>query len=260
MRWLQTLSYVDAHIHLADPAYADRIESVIEDAARNKVTRLLANAVDYETSIQTISLAKQYETTVLAAVGIHSWTVVSQSPFDLAKFERLLDENREYVKAIGEIGLDGKYTQDEEKRNRQKEVFQLFLRMAEKRQLPVVVHSRLAVDEVLDELSRFNLPRVLLHWYDGPIEKLKLIKDRGYLISIGPSLLYSKRITEIARNSDLSMVLSETDGPVSYRGPFEGKMTQPSFVIDVVHKLAEIRSEEAQRVRDAVWNNFQRLI
>jgi TatD DNase family protein len=164
------------------------------------------------------------------------------------------------VKAIGEIGLDGKYTQDEEKRNRQKEVFQFFLRMAEKRRLPVVVHSRLAVDEVLDELSRFNLPRVLLHWYDGPIEKLKLIKDRGYLISIGPSLLYSKRITEIARNSDLSMVLSETDGPVSYRGPFEGKMTQPSFVIDVVHKLAEIRSEETQRVRDAVWNNFQRLI
>jgi Tat protein secretion system quality control protein TatD with DNase activity len=70
MRWLETLSYVDAHIHLADPTYADRIESVIEDAARNKVTRLLANAVDYETSVQTISLAKQYETTVLAAVGL----------------------------------------------------------------------------------------------------------------------------------------------------------------------------------------------
>jgi len=259
MRWLQTLSYVDAHLHLTDPAYAERIESVIEDAARNKVTRLLANAVDYETSVQTISLAKQYETTVLAAIGLHPWTVVSQSAFDLAKFERLLDENRAYVKAIGEIGLDGKYTQDKEKRNRQKEVFQFFLRLAEKRGLPAVVHSRLAVDEVLDELSRFNLPRVLLHWYDGPIEKLKLI-DRGYLISIGPSLLYSRRIVEIARNADLSTVLTQTDGPVNYRGPFEGKMTQPSFVIDVVRKLAEIRSEEIKKVRDAVWNNFQRLI
>jgi TatD DNase family protein len=260
MRWLQTLSYVDAHLHLADPAYADTIESAIEDAARNNVTRLLSNAVDYETSVKTMSLAKRHEATVLAAVGLRPWTVVNRSTFELARFERLLDENRKRVKAIGEIGLDGKYTQDNEKRNRQKEVFQFFLRIAEKRGLPAIVHSRLAVDEVLDELSRFNLRRVLLHWYDGPVEKLKLIKDRGYLISIGPSLFYSRPIAEIARSADLSTILTETDGPVKYRGPFEGKITQPSFAIDIVRKLAEIRPDEIQRVRDAVWNNFQRLI
>jgi TatD DNase family protein len=254
------LSYIDAHLHLADPAYTNRAKSIIEDATRNNVTRLLSNAVDYSTSVQTISLAKQHEGTVLAAVGIHPSTVVSEAGYDLTRFERLIDENREYVKAIGEIGLDGKYTQDEEKKRRQKEVFRFFLRIAEQKQLPVVVHSRLAVDDVLDELSRFNLPRVLLHWYDGPLEKLELIKERGYLISIGPTLLYSKRIAEIAHNADLNIILSETDGPVPYHGPFEGKVTQPTFVIDVVRKLAEIRSEESQEVRDTVWSNFQKLI
>ncbi len=254
------MSYIDAHLHLADPAYTSSTKSIIEDATRNSVTRLLSNAVDYSTSVRTISLAKQYEGTVLAAVGIHPSTVVGEAGYELAQFERLIDENREYVKAIGEIGLDGKYTQDEEKKSRQREVFRFFLRIAEKKQLPVVVHSRLAVDEVLDELSRFNLPKVLLHWYDGPLEKLELIRERGYLISIGPTLLYSKRIAEVARNADLSIILSETDGPVSYHGPFEGKVTQPTFVIDVVRKLAEIKIERAQEVRDAVWNNFQRLI
>jgi len=112
----------------------------------------------------------------------------------------------------------------------------------------------------LDDLSRFKLPKVLLHWYDGPLEKLELIRERGYLISIGPTLLYSKRIAEVARNADLSIILSETDGPVSYHGPFEGKVTQPTFIIDVVRKLAEIKFERAQELRDAVWNNFQRLI
>jgi len=215
--------------------------------------------MDYDTSIENVSLAKQYESTVLAAVGVHPWTIVSGRSFDLSKFGPLLDENREHVRAIGEIGLDGKYTQDNEKRNRQKEVFQFFLGVAEKRRLPTVVHSRLAVDEVLDELSRFNLPKVLLHWYDGPDEKLELIKELGYLISIGPALLYSKRIAEIARKADLGMVLSETDGPVPHHGPFKGRMTQPSFVIDVVRNLAEIKSESVETVRDAIWTNFQKL-
>lgn len=254
------MSYFDAHIHLADPTYTSSTESIIEEATRNNVTRLLSNAVDYSTSVQTILLAKQYEGMVLAAVGIHPSTVVGGAGYELAPFERLIDENTEYVKGIGEIGLDGKYTQDEEKKSRQREVFRFFLRIAEKKQLPIVVHSRLAVDEVMDELSRFNLSRVLLHWYDGPLEKLELFKERGYLISIGPTLLYSKRIAEVARNADLSIILSETDGPVSYHGPFEGRVTQPTFVIDIVRKLAEIKLERVPEVRDATWNNFQRLI
>jgi TatD DNase family protein len=253
------MSYVDAHLHLADPGYAGKIEAIIEDAARSSVTRLLSNGVDYDSSVQTISVAKQHEGTVFAAVGVHPWTVVNKPELDLNKFERLLNENRDHVKAIGEIGLDGKYTQDQEERSRQKQTFQFFLRMAEERRLPVIVHSRLAADEVLNELTSFDLPRVLLHWYDGPVEKLESIKDRGYLISIGPSLLYSKRIAEIAHKADLSMILSETDGPVLYHGPFEGKMTQPSFVIDVIRKLAEVKSEKVETTRDAVWNNFQKL-
>ena len=253
------MSYVDAHVHLTDPVYANKTKSVIEDAARNNVTRLLCSAVDYDTSLKTISLAKQHEEIVLATVGLHPSTVVNNTEYELGQFESLIDENRTCVKGIGEIGLDGKYTQDEETRIRQREIFRFFLGMAEKKRLPVVVHSRMALDEVLDELSRFSPPRVLLHWYDGPVEKLELVRDRGYMISIGPTLFYSKRIEEIARNADLTVILSETDGPVNYHGPFEGKMTLPSFVVDVIRKLAQIKSQNVQEVRDAVWNNFQSL-
>jgi TatD DNase family protein len=230
----------------------------MEDAAKNGITRLLSNAMDYATSVDTIALAKRFGGTVLAAIGLHPWSVVNSPTIDLTKFERLLDENREHVKAIGEIGLDGKYTQDTEKRNKQREVFQFFLAIAEKKRLPVVIHSRLAVDEVLNELSRFTQLKVLLHWYDGPVEKLKSIRERGYMISIGPALFYSKRIAEITRKADLGMILSETDGPVTYHGPFQGKFTQPSFVIDVVRRLAEMRSENVETVREAVWSNFQK--
>jgi TatD DNase family protein len=254
------LSYVDAHIHLTDPGYIGKVEAVLDNAARNGITYLLSNAVDYGTSLHTISLAKRQAGHVLAAVGLHPWTVVNSGNSDQTKFEPLLDEHGQYVSAIGEIGLDGKYTQDEEKTSLQKETFRFFLRLAEKRRLPVVIHSRLALNDVLDELSRFDLSRVLMHWYDGPTEKLKLIQDRGYVITVGPSLLYSKRVAEVARTADLEMILTETDGPVSYHGTFEGKMTQPSFVIDVVRALAELKSLNVETIRDAVSSNFQRFI
>ena len=254
------MSYIDSHLHLADPGYKGKVDSILDDATRNGIFHLFSNAVDYETSLETISLAKQHEHLVLAAVGLHPWTVVNKGTSDQGKFEALLKEHGQYISAIGEIGLDGKYAQDAEKTKLQKETFRFFLRLAEKRRLPVVIHSRLALNDVLEELPQFNLPRILLHWYDGPTEKLKLIQDCGYLISIGPSLLYSKRLAEIARAADLEMILTETDGPVSYHGPFEEKMTQPSFVIDVVKKIAELKSMNLEPVRDAIRSNFQRLI
>jgi TatD DNase family protein len=254
------LSYVDAHLHLADQGFAGRIQQAIDDSNENNVRYLLSNAMDYETSTETIRLAKRYPSKVFAAIGVHPWTATNATDYHLDKFERLIEENAGYVKAIGEIGLDGKYTQDEKLKERQLEVFRFFLSLAERNGLPTVIHSRLAVDQVLETLSAFHIPKVLLHWYDGPIDKLSLIKEKAYQISIGPAVFYSRTISEVARNADLGMILSETDGPVKYRGPFQGRPTQPSFVVDVVRKVAEIKTVGTDAVREAVWNNFQDLI
>ena len=254
------MSYVDAHLHLADPAYAGRIEQLMDDAEKNNIDCLLSNAVDFETSVETISLSKRYYGRVLAAVGIHPWTVSKKISLELEKFQQLLTDNSRYVRAIGEVGLDGKYSQDMEKKKAQREVLEFFLALAEQKELPVVIHSRLAVNEVLETLSSFNSLRVLLHWYDGPIDKLDLIRERGYFISVGPSVFYSRRISEIARKTDVGLILTETDGPVSHHGPFEGKTTQPSFVVDVVRKLAEMKSESPESVREAVRANFERFL
>jgi TatD DNase family protein len=254
------LSYVDAHLHLADPGFAGRTQEAIDDAEKNNVRHLLSNAVDYETSNQTIALAKQHFPRVLAAIGVHPWTVMNATDQHLNKLESLIQENAENVAAIGEIGLDGKYTQDQQARKRQLEAFKFCLGLAERKGLPVVVHSRSAVDEVLGTLRDFHIPKVLLHWYDGPVARLDIIRERGYLISIGPAVFYSHAISEVARNIELDMFLSETDGPVKYRGPFEGRRTQPSFVLDVVRKVAEIKELDTEAVREAAWNNFRKFI
>ena len=254
------MSYVDAHLHLADPGFAGRIEQALDDATKNNVMCLLSNSVDYATSTQTIALAKRYSSRVLAAIGVHPSTIMNTKDQRLDEFQQLIEENAEHVTAIGEVGLDGKYTQGEQGRKRQLEVFRFFLGLAERNGLPVVVHSRLAVDEVLGTLQDFHLPKVLLHWYDGPLDKLELIRERGYLVSIGPAVFYSRAIGEVASNAALDIILSETDGPVRYRGSFEGRPTQPSFVIEVVRKVAEIKGLHIDDVRETVLSNFRKLI
>jgi TatD DNase family protein len=236
------------------------MEPVLDDAAANNVAYLVSNGMDYESSLRTIDLSKRYDK-VVAAVGVHPWTVTnSNGALDFSIFEQLIEDNREQVRAIGEIGLDRQYSQDDEKRQRQKEAFLFFLALAELRNLPVVIHSRLAISAILEILPSFQLVRVLLHWYSGPSDILNVIKDRGYLISVGPSILYSKRVAEVAREADLSIILTETDGPVSYYGPFKGKPTRPSFVIPVVQKLSEIKNRSVEETRRTIWKNFQSFI
>jgi TatD DNase family protein len=237
------------------------VEAVMENAATNDVSYLLSNGMDYDSSVRTLALAEQYKGKVLAAVGIHPWTVSNtNAQLDLEIFEKLVGQNRDQVTAIGEVGLDGQYSQDHYKRLKQREIFLFFLRLAERCKVPIMVHSRLAVDDVLSMLPSFSIPKVVLHWYSGPVERLQALRDRGCFITVGPSILYSKRTLEIARQADLSILLTETDGPVSYFGPFKGKPTCPAFVIDVVKKLAEIKNENIDHVRCAIWNNFQSLI
>jgi len=249
------LSYVDAHIHLADPAYG-QVEPVLDDAVANGVAYLLSNSMDYGSSLRTIELSEQYDR-VIAAVGVHPWTVTNgDAESNLSKFEQLIIDNQKHVRAIGEIGLDGHYDLNDRKKRLQRDIFQIFLKLAEKHTLPVVIHSRKAIDEILEILPSFNLVKVLLHWYSGPVENLGLFKDRGYFISVGPSICYSKRVGEVAREADLSMILTETDGPVTYYGPFKDKPTRPSFVVEVVLKLSEIKHVSVQETRGTVLRNF----
>ena len=254
------LTYADAHLHLADAGYSGRIQEIISDASENNVSHLLSNATDYQSSVQTLEIAAKYHPMVLAAIGVHPWTANSEADCQLDKFEGLIKANETLVEAIGEIGLDGKYPQNEQTRRRQQKIFEFFLQMAERHRLPVIVHSRSALEDVLVTLPKYNLQKVLLHWYDGPTEKLQSIRDLGYLISVGPPVLYSRRMSEIAREADLSMLLTETDGPVTYSGPFKGRKTKPSFVIDVAKKLVEIKSLSSKAIQEALTTNFKELL
>ena len=254
------MKFVDAHIHLSDPEYLPVIDKIIEDAKRCEVVALVSNSMDLETSMRSLELAKQYAGLVFAALGIHPWNVQKISEKELNStiefIKNLNDEFRKSFVAIGEVGLDAMYTMKRELRNFQRKVFHEMLKLAEELSLPVIIHSRGTSVEIAEILTSYNLKNVLFHWFSTPRELLPKLVERGYYITEGPPVLYSKRIRENVKAVPLENLLTETDGPVRYWGPFKGKTTTPAFIPMVVEEIAELKGLNLAETALQIYNNF----
>ncbi|MEM3566575.1 MAG: TatD family hydrolase [Candidatus Bathyarchaeia archaeon] len=254
---MEPLKFVDAHIHLSDEEYIEKIEEIILDAKNSNVVAIVSNSMNLETSIKSLELAERYNGIVHAALGIHPWNVNTLTEEELQQTTEFIMKNRrnKALKAIGEVGLDYKYERIWEK---QLKVFDVMLHLAEKLNLPVIVHSRGTTTQIVDMLPSYNLKRVLLHWFSNPISVLPKAIERGYYISEGPPTAYSNGIREVVKKVPLTNLLTETDGPVRYfKSPFKGKMTTPAFIPIVVGAIAEIKRISIEETANQIARNFE---
>jgi TatD DNase family protein len=254
---MKPLKFVDAHIHLSDEEYAGKIEEIILDAKNSNVVALVSNSMNLETSIKSLELAERYNGMVYAALGIHPWNVNTLSDEELQQTSELIMEQKQNkaLIAIGEIGLDYKY---EKIWNKQLMVFDEMLRLAEKLNLPVIIHSRGTTAQIVEMLPSYNLKKVLLHWFSNPVSVLPKAIDNGYYISEGPPTAYSNGIREVVKKVPLTNLLTETDGPVRYyKSPFDGKTTTPAFIPTVVGAIAGIKKISFEEAADQIVKNFE---
>jgi len=251
------MKFVDAHIHLSDEEYSGCIEEIIVKSKDSSVVALVSNSMDLETSIRSLKLAKQYPGMVYAALGIHPWNVNALTEEELRQTMKLISEKRQNKEliAIGEIGLDCKY---ETIWDKQLMVFNEMLHLAEKLDLPVIIHSRGTTAKIVEMLPSYNLKKVLLHWFSSPISALSKVVENGYYITEGPPTAYSNGIREVVRKIPLTNLLTETDGPVRFfKQPFEGKRTTPAFIPTVVKSIAEIKNMELADIAEQISKNFE---
>jgi TatD DNase family protein len=253
------MRFVDAHIHLADSKYAQNVEEIVDEAKRLNVFALVANSMDLESSRQSLRLAEEYPDHVYAALGIHPWNTKNLGANEIQETIDMIfenGENRQRVVAVGEIGLDSSYSGSGEPTEAQMQVFHKMLSAAEKVSLPVIIHSRGTTSQIVSLLPSYKIRKVLLHWFSRPHSLISQIVDRGYYITEGPPSVFSKGIREIIRRIPLTNLMTETDGPILFRGPFKGKLTTPSFIPTVVEAIAQLKGKEKSEVADQVFQNF----
>lgn len=253
------MKFVDAHIHLSDPEYKGKTEKVVEEAKQSNVVAMVSNSMNLETSLRNLRLAEENKGCVYAALGIHPWNVKNLNPDELQQTLSLIHQhetNREKVVAVGEIGLDPQYGKRKELRDLQVRVFTEMLQAAEKSALPVVVHSRWSAPKIMNILPSYNLKGVLFHWFSSPLELLPQMTERGYYVSEGPPTVFSSRTQDVIRHVSLTNLLTETDGPVQYFGPFKDRLTTSAFIPHVVKAVAEIKGMKENDVAEQILKNF----
>ena len=251
------MRFIDAHIHLSDEEYSKCVDEVITEAKNSSVSALVSNSMDLETSRTSLVLANKHQRYVYAALGIHPWNVQTLTDEELQQTLELIKEAKQNnaVIAIGEIGLDFKYMNIWDK---QLEVFDTMLHLAERLDLPVIIHSRGTTAQIVDMLPSYKIRKVLLHWFSNPISALTKATENGYYITEGAPTIYSNGIREIVKKVPLTNLLTETDGPVRFfRKPFEGKRTTPAYIPMIVEAIANIKKIDKMEAADQIIKNFE---
>jgi TatD DNase family protein len=249
------MKLVDAHVHLSDTEYTGHIDDLIADANKANVIALVTNSMDLKTCQNDVKLAEKYPNLIYPALGIHPWNINVLKEKELQEIIDFIQEQKTIVKAIGEIGLDYKYETIWEK---QIMVFDKMLHLAEMLELPVIIHSRGTTDKIVEKLPSYNLKRVLLHWFSHPMSALNKALDNGYFITEGPPVTYSNGIREVVDKTPITNLLTETDGPVTYwKQPFNGQLTKPSHIRNVVDAMAEIKKMKVEDIAEQIIKNFE---
>ena len=196
--------------------------------------------VDIPSTINGIrSFGQSNNDVVTQFIGIHPQFAHEA---DIEKFIAIYSEYSYSIGGIGEIGLDPTYTVSKENSyQKQKQVFQAMLDLAEKWNKPVSIHSRKSLNDILDLIKSYNVANLLFHWFSGNKKQLRLLMDIGAYVSYGPPLVYSDDKQILLKNTDKNRILIETDGPVRYPRCFtELPSLSTSFLVTVANTVGEV--------------------
>ena len=252
------MKFIDTHAHLYDEAFTSEEDSAVERAIESGVTRMVLPDIDSQSRDAMFSLADRYEGTLFPCLGLHPTSVDAGWEKEMAMLEGYMSRK---IYAIGEIGMDCYWSKEFIKE--QQEVLRIQLEMADRLNLPVIIHSRESTEliiNVLKECRHLDL-RGVFHAYSGSVETFREISRLGdWYIGIGGVLTYKKAgIAETVKDIPLERILLETDSPYLTPVPFRGKRNESSYIPHVASRLAELTQKEIAEVAAITTENAEKL-
>ena len=245
----------DSHAHYTDKAFNDDRENMLGSLRESGICGVINCGADIESSVSSVELANKYDY-IYAACGIHP-EEADKIPENYIEFLKNLARNEKCV-AIGEIGLDYYWRQDN--KELQKNVFVEQILLAKKLNLPIIVHSRDAHEDTLNILRQYK-PKGVLHCFSGSVETAKEVLKLGMYIGLGGAVTFknAKKPVEVAEFLPLDRLLLETDCPYMAPVPMRGKRNDSSYIPYVAKKIGEVKGMDPQEVIDAATENTKRL-
>ncbi len=268
---------IDTHAHINFKAFKDTSDEIIKKTLAEDIW-IVNVGTKYETSEAAVLLAEKYAEGVYATIGLHPMFaaaefvklrtdpdegefLLKEQEFDKEKYRALAKSKK--VVAIGEIGLDYYYRPKttaklEEFKAKQKRIFQEQLDLAKELDLPVMLHCRMAHDDVIEILQGQTFKGGVVHCFTGTLEQAQKYIALGFYIGIN-GIIFKFNIDEVIKTISLDNIVVETDAPYLTPAPEEGKKNEPIFIKHTIQKIAELKGVSFEEAVHTTTQNAKKL-
>lgn len=245
--------FTDTHCHLYNEYYEEGIDSIYEKMEQSKINRVINNGCDAKSNKEVIELLGKYSW-MYGAIGIHPESADTYTEEDLKYVEEHINDPK--VVAIGEIGLDYYWTK--ETRDKQKELFEYQLALAERVNKPVIIHSREATQDTIDILKKYKVNGII-HSFSGSYETACIYIKMGYLLGINGVITFKNcNLKDVVEKLDLGNIVLETDSPYLTPVPYRGKRNDPSHVWEIAEYVANLKGVSVEELSKETNGNITR--
>ncbi len=245
----------DTHAHYLAEDFGGELIPLLERMPEMGVDRIMAVGYDLASSREEIGLAKRFPF-ICAAAGVHPENCTGLPADWLDSIEEMLREPE--VKALGEIGLD--YHYEGYDKELQAEVFERQLQLANRLDMPVIIHSRDACMDTMEILRRYR-PRGVMHCFSYSAEIAREVVGLGMYVGFTGVLTFknSKKAWAACGEVPLDRLLLETDSPYMAPVPHRGEKSHSGMIKYTAARMAEIKGVSAEEMTDICRENGERL-
>ena len=251
------MEFFDSHAHYNDEKFEQDRDELIKKIYDEGVTRIINAGYSLESSKEAIKIAKDYDF-MNVIVGISPNDIDEFNEEDLQEIEELAKNHK--VVAIGEIGLD--YYWNKENKNLQKKVFASQIEIANKLDLPIVIHTREAIFDTLEILKNNNCNKKgIFHCCPLNVDLVREGVKLGFYISFAGPITFknSKNADEIIEMVPLDKILIETDCPYLSPEPLRGKRNDSRNIKYMAQKIADVKGISLEEVAKVTYNNAKTI-
>lgn len=257
------MEYFDSHCHYDDEKFNQDREEILDSIVKEGVTKIISAGYSLEGSIKNLELSKKYNF-IYTTIGISPNDINENFKEELEEEENLIEkeynvEKNKKIVAIGEIGLDYHYN---ENKSIQKEVFINQINLANKYNLPIVIHTREAVMDTIEIIKNHVVNRRgVFHCCPFNRELVKEALKLGYYISFSGTCTFknAKNAEEIVKMVPDDRFFIETDAPYLAPEPVRGKRNDSRNLKYIVKKIAEFKSETEEEIARKSFENTMKF-
>ena len=241
--------FIDTHCHLSIKDYDD-IDLVKKEKIDSGVNKIIVSACEVDDFEEAISLLNKYDSVYLT-LGFHPSEVSKISDADLEKLKKLLKLDR--VVGVGEIGLDYHYGKDDYLE--QIKLFEKQLKIAKDANLPVVIHSRDAVNDTINTLKKYKVIGVI-HCFSGSVETADIYIKMGYKLGIGGVVTFkNSNLYKVVEHVGISNIVLETDAPYLAPVPYRGMQNSSKYIPIIAKRVGEVLNISLEEVAEQTTFN-----